>query len=1000
MKKKLLFVFFLLLMGVFINVKAFNNTLLNVDFPRSSSNVNNELLVQGWVMSETDNNISISIDGKQITSLINRNEREDVLAAVTGYGGDRNKTPGFQTFIDISKYDYGKHSLKIEALDSNNRLLASEQREFTIKAPETLLNVDFPRNRSNVNNELLVQGWVMSETDNNISISIDGKQITSLINRNEREDVLAAVTGYGGDRNKTPGFQSFIDISNYDYGKHSLKIEALDSNNKLLASEQREFIIKAPATLLNVDFPKYDSTNKDSIFVQGWVMSELDDFDVQVFLDNKKLDIPVSRYLRSDVISAVKNYGENNTNPGFTTLVNTENVEDGKHTLSIKVVNKDKIVEEKNINIKIKKYISFLNVDFPVQDRNEYSSLFVQGWVMSDDQKGKLKFFIDGAEVTADVLRYARDDVVNSINGYGGTINTNPGFTTVIDLSSYSYGIHVLKTLYYNRNDEVIATSSKEFKIIKPKTIVNLDFPSNNQTVSSAVYLNGWMMSEDKRTNLEILVDGEKVDSSIERVARDDVLKAIKGYGDKEENELPGFLTKLDLSNLYDGKHTITIRALDCHGTVVNETKREILLKKYETNLDILTPNDGDTSKLSMTITGKVNTTALNSEMEFYIDNNKVSPTLSMIDNSFKANIDTSNLADGTHLLKIKLRTSHLNEIIFEATRKFNIKKYDGIITLDFPSSGSLNKDNDVFVRGWVMSEDINSKVKVFYDDNEITDVIRTNREDVLDIITAYGGRETNKTPGFQTTIDSKLLTTGYHTITINLYNSVDEIIKTYNKKVYIYDKMKLGIDVSQYNGNIDWTSVKYSGMVDFAFVRLGFRGYAPTGKMVTDTKFVSNATSSINNGINTGVYFFSQATSYEEGQAEANYVREILALNPVVSSNLKLPIALDVEYSTEPSHNGRADNISTSSRTAAIRGFVETIEKYGFSSVIYINKDFLYNKVDMKQIGNCDIWLAHWTYDYNDKSDYAGAYKYWQYSNKGSVSGIIGSVDLDILYE
>ena len=136
--------------------------------------------------------------------------------------------------------------------------------------------------------------------------------------------------------------------------------------------------------------------------------------------------------------------------------------------------------------------------------------------------------------------------------------------------------------------------------------------------------------------------------------------------------------------------------------------------------------------------------------MEFYIDNNKVSPTLSMIDNSFKANIDTSNLADGTHLLKIKLRTSHLNEIIFEATRKFNIKKYDGIITLDFPSSGSLNKDNDVFVRGWVMSEDINSKVKVFYDDNEITDVIRTNREDVLDIITAYGGRETNKTPGFK----------------------------------------------------------------------------------------------------------------------------------------------------------------------------------------------------------------------------------------------------------
>ncbi len=1000
MKKKVAFSLFLLLMCVFVNVKAFNNTLLNVDFPRSNSSIDNELLVQGWVMSETDNSISISIDGKPITSLINRSEREDVLAAVTGYGGARNKTPGFQSFVDINDYDYGKHSVKIEVLDSNNKLLASEQREFIIKAPATLLNVDFPRNSSNVNNELLVQGWVMSETDNNISISIDGKPITSLINRSEREDVLAAVAGYGGARNKTPGFQSFIDISDYDYGKHSVKIEVLDSNNKLLVSEQREFIIKAPATLLNVDFPRYDSTNKDSVFVQGWVMSELDDFDVQVFLDNKKLDIPISRYLRSDVVFVVKGYGEKNINPGFTTLINTENIQDGKHTLSVKVVSKNKVVEEKNINIRIEKYISFLNVDFPVQDKSEYSNLFVQGWVMSDDQEGKLKFFIDDVEVTTDVLRYARDDVVNSINGYGGAINTNPGFTTLLSLAPYSYGKHVLKTLYYNRNDEVIATSLKEFKVIKPKTIVNLDFPSNNQIVSSDVYLNGWMMSEDKRTSLEILVDDEKVDSLIKRVSRDDVLAAIKGYGSKEENELPGFLTKLDLSNLYDGKHTITIRALDCHGTVVNETKREIRLKKYETNLDILTPSESETSKLSMTITGKVNTTALNSEMEFYVDDNKVSPTLSMLDDSFTAELDTSNLADGSHLLKIKLRTSHLNEIIFEVTRKFNIKKYEGIITLDFPSSGSLNKDNDVFVRGWEMSEDINSKIKVFYDDNEITDVIRMEREDVLNIITSYGGRDTNKTPGFQTTISSKLLTTGYHTITINLYNSVDEIIETYNKKVYIYDKMKLGIDVSQYNGNIDWTSVKYSGMVDFAFVRLGFRGYAPTGKMVTDTKFVSNATSSINNGINTGVYFFSQATSYEEGQAEADYVREVLALNPVVSSNLKLPIALDVEYSTEPSHNGRADNISIDSRTAAIRGFVDTIEKYGFSSVIYINKDFLYNKVDINQIGNHDVWLAHWTYDYNDKSDYIGAYKYWQYSNKGSVSGITGSVDLDVLYE
>ena len=85
------------------------------------------------------------------------------------------------------------------------------------------------------------------------------------------------------------------------------------------------------------------------------------------------------------------------------------------------------------------------------------------------------------------------------------------------------------------------------------------------------------------------------------------------------------------------------------------------------------------------------------------------------------------------------------------------------------------------------MSEDINSKIRVYYDDSEITDVIRTERGDVLDLITSYGGRETNQTPGFQTIIPSKLLTLGYHNITIKLYNSFDELIRTYEKKsIYI----------------------------------------------------------------------------------------------------------------------------------------------------------------------------------------------------------------------
>ena len=125
-------------------------------------------------------------------------------------------------------------------------------------------------------------------------------------------------------------------------------------------------------------------------------------------------------------------------------------------------------------------------------------------------------------------------------------------------------------------------------------------------------------------------------------------------------------------------------------------------MKKYDTKVDIFTPKESEVTKLSMNITGKVTTTAINTELASGLSNK---------DGLFNVTVDTSNLTDGLHLLKIKLLTKHLDETIYEVTRKITIKKYDGIITLDFPSSGSLNKNNDIFVRGWEMSEDINSKV-------------------------------------------------------------------------------------------------------------------------------------------------------------------------------------------------------------------------------------------------------------------------------------------------
>lgn len=212
-----------------------------------------------------------------------------------------------------------------------------------------------------------------------------------------------------------------------------------------------------------------------------------------------------------------------------------------------------------------------------------------------------------------------------------------------------------------------------------------------------------------------------------------------------------------------------------------------------------------------------------------------------------------------------------------------------------------------------------------------------------------------------------------------------------------LYKNQYKGIDVSQFNGNIDWKKVKQSG-VDFVILRVGVRGYE-TGKIVFDTKFKENADKAISNGISIGAYFVTQATNYAEGKEEANQ-----ALAKIKESNVKIiyPIVVDIEWAGgEEGNKGRADYISVAQRTEAARGFCETIKNAGYTPMIYANKYWLTTFLDMSKLSSFDVWLAHYVSGAPTKtSDYKGKYVVWQYTSSGSVSGINGNVDIDISYK
>ncbi len=192
------------------------------------------------------------------------------------------------------------------------------------------------------------------------------------------------------------------------------------------------------------------------------------------------------------------------------------------------------------------------------------------------------------------------------------------------------------------------------------------------------------------------------------------------------------------------------------------------------------------------------------------------------------------------------------------------------------------------------------------------------------------------------------------------------------------------GIDVSSHQGDIDWMQVAEDG-VEFAFIRVGFRGYGKEGNLMEDEKFDQNIMGAQEAGIKVGVYMFSQAITEEELQEEVD-----LVLNKIAPYQLDCPVVFDVEMI---SGDGRANALSLEDRTNLTLSFCEAIEREGYIAMVYHNTEMGAVKIDIASLENYDKWYA----SYSDKMFYPYEYKVWQYSEKGTVAGINGNVDMNI---
>lgn len=194
------------------------------------------------------------------------------------------------------------------------------------------------------------------------------------------------------------------------------------------------------------------------------------------------------------------------------------------------------------------------------------------------------------------------------------------------------------------------------------------------------------------------------------------------------------------------------------------------------------------------------------------------------------------------------------------------------------------------------------------------------------------------------------------------------------------------GIDVSKWNGEIDWKQVKDAG-VTFAIIRAGYRG-SSSGALVVDPYFEANMKGAEENNIPVGVYFFTQAVSEIEAVEEASAV-----LSLIKNYDVKYPVFIDTEGA---GGKGRADALEVDMRSKVCQAFCETIRSGNYTAGIYASKNWYNNKLDITKLSADNVtWLA----EYSDQPSYGGTYQLWQYSSAGRVSGIEGRVDFNLSY-
>jgi GH25 family lysozyme M1 (1,4-beta-N-acetylmuramidase)/aspartate carbamoyltransferase regulatory subunit len=351
-----------------------------------------------------------------------------------------------------------------------------------------------------------------------------------------------------------------------------------------------------------------------------------------------------------------------------------------------------------------------------------------------------------------------------------------------------------------------------------------------------------------------------------------------------------------------------------------------------------------------------------------FLDNAKISDFIKSINGT----IVDDEVIDSTKIGEKTISFSYINDDGVKVPFKFKINVVDSVAPVIWlNNSYTITKGNDFNISSILCGDNEDSNPNCYiegeYDYNEVGTYPLTFK--AVDESGNIATKEFNLN-----VIEPKKNST--NNIGTPTYTSFSDVYENYKN-----ENTKIGIDVSGYQGDIDFEKIKNAG-VEFIIIKVGGTKKS-SGEYYVDSKFIQNITLASEMGLDVGIYFFSYANSNSLAKKDALWV-----LDQIKDYKVTLPIAFD----WEDFQNFNDYNLSFFGLTDMANTFLDTITEHGYEGMIYGSKSYL-EKIWLPT--NYDTWLAHYT----KQTNYEKEYKFWQICDDGQIDGIDGAVDIDIMY-